>query len=132
MNWALNTAPYLGLPFADHGEGGGFDCWLYVRHVLREERGLALPDYGQAYKAAADFETVESAIRAGLIEGWQRVSEPRPWALVVFNIAGHPWHVGLVVGRDRFMHMPAKQTSCIERLSSPQWANRIEGFYVHR
>ena len=50
--------------------------------------------------------------------------------LARFRIAGLPRHVGLVVDTDRFLHMPSRETSCVERLSSPMWAKRIEGYYV--
>jgi cell wall-associated NlpC family hydrolase len=67
-----------------------------------------------------------------LIEGWERRDDAAVGGLVIFRIAGHPWHVGLVVARDRFLHIPPGETSCVERLSSPMWAKRIEGFYVRR
>lgn len=127
---AIAYGRYVGLPFADHGREGGFDCWGLVRHVLRCERGLLLPDYGDRYARYDDPASVERAIDAGLHEQWQRVAQPQVGGLVIFRIAGLPRHVGLVVDTDRFLHMPSRETSCVERLSSPMWAKRIEGFYV--
>lgn len=125
----MNLRPYLGLPYADHGRGDGFDCWGLIRHVLGREYGMTLPDYGDRYAAATDKGSVAVAIRDGLVEGWSRIPGPQTGALVIFNILAKPWHVGLVVGRDRFLHMPAKGISCVERLSAPCWSSRIEGFY---
>lgn len=127
----MNTAPYIGLPFADHGrDASGFDCYGLVRHVLLCEQGIALPDYGTQYAAASNRHSVADAITAGLIEGWQKTAEATEGALAIFKIAGKPWHMGIVVARDRFLHIPPDETSCVERLSDPRWKNRIEGFYV--
>lgn len=127
----MNTTPYIGLPFADHGRGvDGFDCYGLVRHVLKQEFNITLPDYGGRYTEASDRHSVADAIKAGLIEGWHRVEQAVVPALVIFRIAGKPWHVGIVVDRYRFLHIPPGETSCIERLASPMWEKRVEGFYV--
>lgn len=125
----INPAPYLGMPFADHGRGPAFDCWGLVRHVLQLERGITLPDYGGSYPSHRDHASVAAAIRQGAVTGWARHDAASVGAVVVFNIVGRPWHVGLVVAPDRFLHIPEGETSCVERLSSPMWARRIEGFY---
>lgn len=128
---AINVRPYIGLPFSDHSRGEGFDCWGLVRLVYLQERGIELPDYGDRYVAARDATSVQIAIRDGLIEGWREVEAPQAWALSIFKVAGQPWHIGLAISPHRFLHMPAKKWSCVERFSSPEWANRIEGFYVY-
>lgn len=128
---AFDVRPYLGLPFTDHGRGDGYDCWGLVRFVFQQERGIALPDYGDRYVAARHAASVEVAIRDGLLEGWRQVDTPQAWALSIFKIAGQPWHVGLAISAQQFLHMPAKKWSCVERFSSPEWVNRIEGFYVY-
>jgi cell wall-associated NlpC family hydrolase len=125
----IATTPYIGLPFADHGRGPAFDCWGLVRHVLQRERGIELPDYGDTYPSHRDHSGVAGAIEQGAVVGWRRVETPCVGCVVVFRIAGRPWHVGLVVGADRFLHIPEGETSCIERLSAAMWARRIEGFY---
>jgi cell wall-associated NlpC family hydrolase len=127
----MNTTPYIGLPFADHGrDASGFDCWGLTRHVMQQEYGITLPDYGGRYTEARDRHAVADAITAGLIEGWHRVEHAVEGALVIFRIAGKPWHVGVMVDARRFLHVPPGETSCIERLASPMWEKRIEGFYV--
>lgn len=129
MEWSK----YLGIPFKSHGDtGDGVDCWGLVRHVLAAEKGWQLPSYGEGYARASDQRAVTECIRAGLISGWDRVDGPEEFALVVFRMAGRPWHVGLCVSPTQFLHAPSGETSCVERLSSPCWINRIEGFYVRR
>ena len=129
MDWS----PYIGLPFADHGSSAeGVDCWGLVRHILAAEKGWVLPSYGEGYDKASNQPAVTECIKNGLAEGWDEVPEPVEYALVIFRMAGKPWHVGMVVGEDRFIHAPSGESSCVERLSSPCWVNRISGFYVRR
>lgn len=130
-------ADYVGLPFADHGRAGGFDCWGCVRAVLADLRGIVLPDYGAGYADMDDHRGIACAITGGLVRDFVRVPRPQPFDLVIFNIAGQPRHVGLVVGPDQFLHCPEPTeagkggTSRIERLSDRMWHKRIEGFYRH-
>jgi cell wall-associated NlpC family hydrolase len=121
---------FVGLPFADHGrESDGLDCWGGVRYFLHEMRGLRLPDYGRGYADTGDKDGIAATIRAGLLEGWEKIDRPENFALAIFNIAGKPWHVGVVVGRNEFLHWPENQNSRIERLDGAMWVRRLEGFY---
>lgn len=132
---------FVGLPFADHGRGDGYDCWGLIRAVLLELRGLALPSYGEAYRAASDQAQVAVAIQDGLVRDFVRVDRPQPFDLVIFNIGGKPWHVGLVVAPNQFLHCPEPTelpdgrttggTSRLERLDDRMWHKRIEGYYRH-
>lgn len=120
---------FVGVPFADHGRAGGFDCWGCARAALLACRGIALPDYGAGYADMADHYGIAASIRGGLAEGWARVLDPRAFDLVIFNICGQPRHVGLMVGPSKFLHAPEGQTSRIERVDDRMWHKRIEGFY---
>lgn len=62
---------------------------------------------------------------------WYRVEIPQENDVVVFNIAGKPAHVGVCLGRGDFLHVEEGSKSCVERLSSPMWSRRIEGYYRH-
>jgi len=64
------------------------------------------------------------------------VDRPQAFDLVILNIAARPWHCGVMVAPDRFLHVmppgPRGPTfSCIERIDSPRWQARVEGFYRH-
>lgn len=123
---------FVGLPFADHGrDATGADCWGGVRLVLRELCGLVLPDYGKGYAHTGDSDGIAVAIRDGLVADFQKVERPRPFDLVIFNIAGKPWHVGVVVSATQFLHWPEGQSSRIERFTDRMWARRVEGYYRH-
>ena len=138
-------AQYVGIPFADKGRTrDGCDCWGLVRLVLAEQFGIELPDYADAYSDARDHASVAAAVQAGLQAGWatiDRVHEtPRCGDLLVINVATRPWHCGLMVTSERFLHCPTQQardsgreigSSCVERLDSAMFRNRIEGIYRH-
>lgn len=133
----MSLAHWIGKPYADKGRGpDAFDCWGLARAVL-QERGLVLPDYADAYATADDPDEAAAAVRAGLADGWRAVSRPQPFDLIVLNVAKRPWHCGVMVAADRFLHvMPPAPTgrqafSCIERIDSPRWVGRIEGWYRH-
>jgi cell wall-associated NlpC family hydrolase len=122
-------ADFVGVPFVDHGRGGGFDCYGGVREVLARCAGICLPDYGDTYADVGDHENIAAAFRAGLAVGWQRVSDPRRFDVVIFTIAGQPRHIGVMVGPSKFLHWPENGTSRIERLDDRMWHKRVEGVY---
>ena len=126
--WA---AKYIGVPFKDHGRDlNGFDCWGLVSFILREERGLLLPDFGGQYRDTRDRDGIEIVIRAEA-EQWTRVATPMVEDVVVFNIGGRPLHCGLVVEPGQMLHAQSGTGCCIEGYRRPKWASRIEGFYHH-
>lgn len=127
LEWAQ---AYLKIPFAEHGRTrAGVDCWGLVRLVLAEQRELTLPDYGRGYDSTDDRDAVPAAIRSGLDEGWQALTEPEPTDLVIFSIFGVPMHCGVMLVERRFLHARKGAGVVVERLDSPMWARRIEGFY---
>lgn len=130
--------PYVGLPYADKGrDRAGADCWGGVRMVLVEVFGQTLPDYGDAYTRAEDHESVCHAVEAGLADGWCVADSPAAGDLVIVNLAGRPWHCGVMVNALQFLHWPppnkqgVQQLSCVERLDSMHWAARKKRFYRH-
>lgn len=127
---------YIGLPYADKGRTrAGADCWGGVRLVLADVFGIALPDYADSYTTADDMDSVADAVAAGLEHGWKRTEKPQEGDLLILRVAGRPWHCGIMVTADRFLHWPphdahgGQSFSCIERLDSPRWAKRIDGFW---
>ena len=132
------VGPYIGLPYADKGRTRtGYDCWGLVRAALDEVAGITLPDYADAYATACDPHSVSQAVAAGLTDGWHAVPRGAPFDLLILRIAGRPWHCALMVAHGLFLHVPPPRAdgmqilSCVERIDSPTWAKRIEGFYRH-
>lgn len=103
----MNLAPFIGIPYA-----GEHFCRVFAGRVLAEV-GIPCPVVSNPADA----------------EDWQRVERPEPHDVAVFNIAGKPGHVGVCIGRGRFLHVEEGERSRIERFDSPLWGSRIEGYY---
>lgn len=103
----LELAPFLDVPYAGH-----LFCRTFAARVL-----------------AAHGITVPRVVRPQDATDWQRVERPQPLDLVVFQTGSRMDHVGVCVGRGRFLHVEEGSRSRIEYLSSPLWSSRIEGFY---
>jgi hypothetical protein len=102
--------------------------------VLADVFGWQLPDY--AYTSAEDRGVIGAVMETGLAADWIRQTGPQEGALVIFNVAGRPWHCGVMIDAKRFLHWPPPSRdgrqllSCVERLDSPVWSRRVEGFYL--
>lgn len=103
----MNLAAFMGVPY----DGRHF-CRVLAGRVL-DAHGIPWPRVSDPAKA----------------RDWQRVAQPRALDVVVFNRAGRPGHVGVCIGRGRFLHVEEGARSVIEYLASPLWQSRVEGYY---
>lgn len=133
--WA---GPYIGIPYADKGrDHSGVDCWGLVKLILEEVFGVRLPGFGAAYGTAADKLAGVLVIQAGALDGWEATTSPQPGDLVVFRVAGRPWHCGVMASRTHFLHAPNRDRFggvlivSAERIDSPMWKPRVIAFYRH-
>lgn len=129
---------YIGIPYADKGRGhAGVDCWGLVQLVLSEVFGLQLPGYTAAYDTADDKRAGTQVIEAGALDGWHPTTAPRAGDMVVFRIAGRPWHCGVMVNAIQFIHAPNRDrhgavlSVVPDRLDNPMWAPRVVAIYRH-
>lgn len=126
------AAPYVGIPYVNKGrDRRGIDCWGIVRLVLGEVFHVQLPSYDDTYRDGEDWEAIGHAVRAGLLDGWQRTEQPRAGDLLILRIAMRPWHCALMLDSMHFLHAAPGDSTVIERLDTPRWARRIEGIYRH-
>lgn len=88
----MNAAAFVNRPYTE------MDCYALVRAVLASA-GIDVPDY--RYPAGP---TGRAAFVESVRDRWQPVERPKPLDVVLLNIAGHPRHVGVVVGRGRMLH----------------------------
>lgn len=98
---------WIGIPYT-----GEKFCREFAKNYLAE-KGIPMP-------------IVDSPDHA---TGWARVESPSENDVVVFCRAGKPNHVGVCISAKDFIHVQENSKSCVERLSSPLWSRRIEGFY---
>ncbi|HWR06300.1 C40 family peptidase [Sporomusa sp.] len=126
MNKELNDL--IGLPFIDGGRDPavGLDCWGLSTEVFRRY-GIELPDYKISCEDASRIHSEVEEQRAG----WRRCEQEIPVpALVVIRFTVYCDHTGVYIGQGRFIHTRKGLGVNIDRVDSPAWANRIEGFYV--
>lgn len=98
---------WIGIPY----EGDKFCRELAMRYL--QSKGIPMPC----------VDTPGQAL------DWGPVARPMADDVVVFRRAGRPSHVGVCISSTEFLHVEENSKSCIERLSSPLWSRRIEGFY---
>lgn len=129
----IDVKPYMGIPFLVGGRGEeGVDCWGLVRLVYRDALGIQL----DAYEDTDGKEKEVTAEKIRLEEvGWLDVprQDTRVGDLVILIIKGFPWHVGVLVEPDRFVHAdPIRGGVVKERLNAVHWRSRICGFRRHK
>ncbi len=106
----------VGTPYRYGGNTpeSGFDCSGLVAYVFRDVAGIDLP------RTAAEMSEIDapSIARRDLESG----------DLVFFGSAHHASHVGIYVGKGRFVHAPnTGGTVRMDDLDAPYWNEHYEG-----
>ncbi len=127
------TARAIRVPFMDKGrDWDAWDCYGMLCVFYREVLGVVLPSYVDDYQDAGECPESRKGLRdlmAANMGAWHRVDEPEPGDGVLLLIGGRPIHVGLALGGGLMLHTEKRINTVIERLDSPMWAKRVEGFY---
>jgi cell wall-associated NlpC family hydrolase len=125
----MDIRKYIGIPFKDGGRDfSGLDCWGLVRLVWQEEKGILMPDMGDAYSSA--FARGEVGETAKLLEAgnWNIdvTDQPRKELdVLVFSFASVDLHVGLWVAPGEMLHVMKGMDTAIERYDKMKWAKRL-------
>jgi len=130
MNWASR---YIGIPFLDHGRSfAGVDCWGLVQLVMRQERQIDLPDYGEI--SALDLQAVAGMIVSeSAIEPWTRITtDIRPFDVAVMYRRHDPVHVGIMVSSNELLHIEEKIHTVMLPMDHPSLRFRQPRFFRHR
>jgi len=103
---------FLGTPYVFGGTStSGFDCSAYVQHVFAMV-GISLPRTADAQYDA----------------GHPAVGGPRAGDLVFFQTyAEGPSHVGIYLGKGKFVHASSSHGVMVSNLSDSYWAARYLG-----
>lgn len=126
----MNYNKYIGLPYASNGrDESGIDCWGLVRLFYKQEYNIELPSYTEEYSGAYDTRILD--MMDLYKHNWAQVQTPEVGSVIVFNILGEPFHVGIYIGEDKFIHARDGMDSVVESITSPRWAKRIEGYYKY-
>ena len=131
----LAFSKYIGVPYVSKGRSPcpGWDCYGLYWWVQREATGRILPDYLGSYvhDGTPGRDTSVAMALRGHTARWQGVpmAEVVPGDAVVFNLAGVPLHVGLVIGGGKMLHCLQGRETVVEQYVTAGWSKRIEGFY---
>ena len=103
---------FLGVPYVFGGTSThGFDCSGYVQHVFAMV-GISLPRTADAQYDA----------------GHPAIGGPRAGDLVFFQTyAEGPSHVGIYLGKGKFVHASSSHGVMVSNLSDSYWATRYLG-----
>lgn len=124
MPLAEFTRRAIDVQFLEQGRGwSGWDCWGMVVMFHQEVLGIKLPGYTTGHS--------DTWTGQGHPPKWDMVTHPEPGDVVQLRIAGRPVHVGIAIGDGLMLHSDPIAGTVIERMSSPKWARRVEGFYRH-
>lgn len=127
---SMNTTftDLIGVPFVDGGRNPatGLDCWGLSAEVFRRY-GVEVPDYKISCEEASLIHSeVHKQKRL-----WRRCEGAIPTpALVVIRFTVYCDHTGVYIGQGRFIHTRKEVGVNIDRVDSPAWSRRIEGFYI--
>jgi cell wall-associated NlpC family hydrolase len=129
----MRVTDLIGVPFADGGRGpDGYDCWGLVCEVFRRG-GIELQDYRECNLSCYDSNGFFDIFRKEMSRWVRHEVADIPVPAVVAIRFNHPVfvnHVGVYVGDEKFLHTREKTGVCVERIDTPYWRHRIEGFYT--
>ena len=129
MTWEAFILRALAVPFVVGGRDydEGWDCWGLCRAAYRDVLGIDLPSH-DGYTHKTSFEEISRFI-GGDAHGWDHVEQSRVGDVVLYRVGKHPAHIALMIDSRRALHANADVGTAIERLSSPLWHSRFEGFF---
>jgi cell wall-associated NlpC family hydrolase len=105
----------VGTPYHWGGNtpAGGFDCSGLVDYIYRTAAGIKLPRTSQAM-SAMDVRKV------------RKMTQLASGVLVFFDIGGSISHVGVYVGKGRFVHAPnSGGTVRLDDIDGPYWGEHF-------
>jgi len=123
---ALELHDLLTAEFEEDGEGPNYNCWNLCREVYRRA-GKVLPRYSEYIAGIAERNNVIQVVKSN---DFERIEKPEQLAIVAFRLKPRAiTHMGVVIDKNRFIHVRKKTGVAIERLDFGIWSKKIEGFY---
>lgn len=128
----MSINDYIGLPFDENGIGPHyFNCWSLVVHVAKNEFGITYPSYSEQYSTPLDYEELNNLISGESKTNWVEVplGQERPGDVIILRLRGIPIHAGLVIRKNKMLHVYKGIETTIDDYSRMMWKNRIDGIY---
>ncbi len=122
---------YVGIPFISGGrDSSGCDCYGLVRWIFLNEYDLQLPVLNGTYTDALCIAETKRLFQENIpILCSERIEQPEEKAVALMKMKGRLCHVGLYAGDGYIIHARHSLGAVCERLSSPQLAGCVEGWY---
>lgn len=123
----IDYTDLLGKEFELGAKGPNkYDCYALSREVCKRA-GIMLPDK-QAVKELVER---SNTINAGKEEDYIKLEKPEPYCIVTFSIRPpYVTHMGVVLEDcNYFIHIMRKRSVAIERLDTPIWQKKLDGYY---
>jgi len=123
----------LRVKFKDKGRDySGWDCWGPSRCGYKDILGVELPSFIDDYVNAGDTKASRRIIHDIILSqkhNWEPVDKPQALDVILFRFGDTETHLGLMVGKNKFIHCEKIINTVIERIDSAKWEKRIEGVY---
>jgi cell wall-associated NlpC family hydrolase len=127
-----DIAKLIGRPFVPSGIEGmkRYDCYSCARDVYKTyDIKLAEHFLVDTY----DEINVNKQIDYEANSKWERIEVPVEPCIVTFKFnSKFVNHVGVYIGDGKFIHNRERMGVNIDRIDSPAWRHRIEGFYIYK
>ena len=124
---------YIGIPYKENGRDfNGVDCYGVIYLFFKEEFGVIVPEVTDLIYSKDRFSVKEKEdhlLKAIGIK-WVPVDTIKKFDVLVFNKKSDckiSSHVGLYLGRDKFLHVTEDLSSSIARLDEPYWSSKLYG-----
>lgn len=125
----MHIDKFLTIPFKDGGRDfNGCDCFGLI-YLLYKEYGMNLKDYKISCEETSRIN--EEINMQKYI--WEPISSPKPPCILTLRLDTNPSfvnHVGFVFKENYFIHTTKNSGVTVNRLDSPLWKRKIEGFYI--
>lgn len=122
---------YLRIPFKNKGRDfKGVDCFGMVSLILSEEYGIKLDRYDISCIDTSKINLQIEVEKKRAI--WKKIDKPENPCLILFSLHKIPRlinHIGLYIGKNKFIHMLKTQGTSIMKLQDPFYSSKIRGLY---
>lgn len=123
----LNYSSLVGIPYLKGGRDPkeGLDCLGLCIEAYKRRGILDFPDAS----APENREEIHKLMMEGK-EQFEEIQKPEEGCIVAFSIRPpYVTHIGVVIGKNEFLHINDKKRSMVTKLNDLFWGKRIKGFY---
>lgn len=121
----------IGIPFIPGGRTlDGLDCWGVVIEVFKiTSPDIIIPEVNVSYNDGSFAINNEADI---IKNSFIKIISPKIPSIMAIKHHDPIYinHVGVYIGEGKFIHSRVKTGVIIDRVDSPAWKRKIEGYYI--